>query len=275
MRPGAPDEREVEDVFVVDGVEGAGREEGEVLAVEGERGCVVAEAQRGRLGHRQVGGVGRLSWRSGRGPGCDAASQVESGEKTSPETSPSSLRSTSRTSPVSRSTSGAHPSCEATAARLPSGAMASPRTRPSCPAASRRGVAGARDRSPGRTPARRHRPRPSDQHHVLLALHPEGAGQPGAHTGPGGERAGRSGAVGDPVDGAAHGDRAAAVRCGRGRRPRTSGRRSRGAAAGRRAVRRAAGRSRRGSAPSRSSRSHSSPADAYTTRAPSVAACRA
>ncbi|CAM5736850.1 hypothetical protein SHIRM173S_09623 [Streptomyces hirsutus] len=86
-----------------------------------------------------------LSWLSGRGPGWDQASQAESGEKVSPETSPSALRSTSRTSPVSRSTSRTRPSCEATAARLPSGDIASPRTRPSCPAASRRGVApGAR-----------------------------------------------------------------------------------------------------------------------------------
>ncbi|GDY74035.1 hypothetical protein SAV31267_035200 [Streptomyces avermitilis] len=47
-------------------------------------------------------------------------------------------------------------------------------------------------------------------HHVLLAVHAEGARQPGAYAVFGGEGAGGPGAVGDPVDGAADGDRAAA-----------------------------------------------------------------
>lgn len=54
-------------------------------------------------------------------------------------------------------------------------------------------------------------------HHPLLALHPEGARQPGPYAVLGGERAGGAGAVRDPVDGAAHGDRAAPGRVvGRG-----------------------------------------------------------
>ncbi len=69
VRPGAFDEGQVEDVLVVDRVEGAGRQEREVLAVGRERGSVVLEAQRGRLGDRQVGGVGELQLAQGPRPG--------------------------------------------------------------------------------------------------------------------------------------------------------------------------------------------------------------
>ncbi len=54
------DEGQVEGVLVVDRVEGARRQEGEVLAVGGEGGREVPEPQRGRLDHRQVGGVRQL-----------------------------------------------------------------------------------------------------------------------------------------------------------------------------------------------------------------------
>ncbi|MDQ1045454.1 hypothetical protein QFZ76_003690 [Streptomyces sp. V4I2] len=60
-------------------------------------------------------------------------------------------------------------------------------------------------------------------HHPFLALGAEGARQPGPDAGFGGEGAGRSGAVGDPVDGAAHGDRAAARGVVGGGRPEPAG----------------------------------------------------
>ncbi len=47
-------------------------------------------------------------------------------------------------------------------------------------------------------------------HGPLLAVHAEGAGQPGAYAVPGGEDAGGTGPVGDPVHGTAHPDGAAA-----------------------------------------------------------------
>lgn len=60
-------------------------------------------------------------------------------------------------------------------------------------------------------------------HHPLLAVRAEGAGQPGADAGGGGEHAGGARAVGDPVDGAAYGDRAAARGVVGGRGPEPAG----------------------------------------------------
>ncbi len=59
VRAGTGHEGQVEDVLVIDRVEGAGGEEGEVLAVLGERRRVVLEAQRRGLGDGQVRGVGQ------------------------------------------------------------------------------------------------------------------------------------------------------------------------------------------------------------------------
>ena len=54
-------------------------------------------------------GASRI-WRRGSGPGCDQASQRESGEKASPPASPSAVASTWRTSPDPTSTSSTRPS---------------------------------------------------------------------------------------------------------------------------------------------------------------------
>ena len=74
--------------------------------------------------------------------GCDHASQAESGDQASPVTTPLSDAAISRTWPDSTSTTRSRPSCAATATVLPSGAAASPVTRPTWPAAIRRGAGG-------------------------------------------------------------------------------------------------------------------------------------
>lgn len=76
---------------------------------------------------------------SGRGPGCDHASQAESCENASPVTGPSSEAVSSRTCPVAISTRCRRPSRDAAATVFPSGAAASSATTPSSPAAIRRG----------------------------------------------------------------------------------------------------------------------------------------
>ena len=146
VRAVADHEGQVEDVLVVDRVEGAAGEEGQVLAVEGEGGGVVLEAQRGRLGDRQVGGVGELELaQRARGRGATRPAR------------PSRARRPARTrrrprcgrprgprrSPVRRAGRGRRARRRRPGCRR--GPWRAPRTRPSCPAASRRGVApGAR-----------------------------------------------------------------------------------------------------------------------------------
>ena len=76
---------------------------------------------------------------SGCGPGCDQASQAESGEYDSPDTAPSGDCASCRTAPEPMSTTSSRPSRAATATVEPSGAAASSLTSPSSPAASRRG----------------------------------------------------------------------------------------------------------------------------------------
>ena len=84
------------------------------------------------------------SWRSCSGPGCDHASQAESGDQVSPVTSPLRDDASSVTSPDEASTTNSLPSRAATAMALPSGAAARSSAQPMAPAASRRaGAAGA------------------------------------------------------------------------------------------------------------------------------------
>ena len=83
------------------------------------------------------------SWRSDAGPGCDHASQAESGDQASPDTAPLSDETIWVTAPEATFTTCSRPSRAATATALPSGAAASSSTQPMAPAATRRGAAAA------------------------------------------------------------------------------------------------------------------------------------
>ncbi len=211
MRAYAADERQVEDVFVVDRVEGAGGEERQVLAVEGEGGREVAEAQRGGLGHRQIGGVGELELaqraRAGVGPGepggvgredqparlavLAAVDLTDLAAVPFDEQDPPVVRGDGGLAAVGRHGEPEHP------AELPGGEPA------------RGGAGGAA--GGGRELQRVLALGVGDPHHPLLALRAEGARQPGAYAVLVGERAGGARAVGDPVHGTAYGYGAAAA----------------------------------------------------------------
>ncbi len=75
--------------------------------------------------------------RSGCGPGCDQASQAESGEKHNPSIAPSSPAASSLTCPEATSTASSRPSCAAAATVAPSGEAARLSTEPRRPSASR------------------------------------------------------------------------------------------------------------------------------------------
>ncbi len=214
--------------------------------------------------------------RSDQGPrvGCDQASQPESGEKTRPLTSPSTLRASSRTAPSARVTSSTRPSCEAAAARLPSGETASDSTRPSRPAASRwrsgPSTSGACTRASSPSAS-------VTQSAPCAVLSPAGGTtRTSRERVPGVSSSTRAGpsrwvsqctvprtttAAARPVRSGATLSSSPAAATGCGRRP----------------VRGPAGRTsrRRGTAPVRSSRIHRSPALCQTTRTPSVLALRA
>ncbi|GAA3108084.1 hypothetical protein GCM10017687_20300 [Streptomyces echinatus] len=210
VRARAGHEGEVEDVFVVDRVEGAVREEREVFAVEGEGGRVVLEAERGRLDDREVGGVGdpQLGERAGAGVGPGEPGGVgregEAGDLAVvaavhladlarlplDQEQPAVVRGHRGPAAVGGHGQLQHP------AELSGGQAARGRAGHGAGRGGElQGVVALGVRHP-------HRP--------LLALGAEGARQPGADTGGGGQGAGGAGAVGDPVDPAAHTDGAAA-----------------------------------------------------------------
>ncbi len=210
MGAGADDEGQVEDVLVVDGVEGPRGQEHQVLAVRGERGRVVLEAEWSRFGDGQVGGVGELELaqraRAGVRPGEPGRVGREDQSGHVPVLAAvdfadlAGLPLDEQQAPVVRG--DRHPA--------PVGCHGEFQDSAELPGAepARRGT--------GRETGRRCelqrvvalRVRHPD--HPLLAVHPEGARQPGPYAGFGGERAGGAGAVGDPVHGAADTDRAAA-----------------------------------------------------------------
>lgn len=210
VRAVADHERQVEDVLVVDRVEGAVGQEGQVLAVEGEGRGVVLEAQRGRLGDRQVGGVGE----------AELAQRLEAGVRPG---EPGRVGREGQSpyvavlAAVDLADLAGLPLDEQHAAvvrgdRGP--AAVGGHGEPEDPAQAARGEA-ARGGAGGESGGGRElqgvvalRVRHPDD--PLLALGAEGARQPRPDAGFVGERAGRARAVGDPVDGTAHRDRAAA-----------------------------------------------------------------
>ncbi len=208
-------------MLVVDRVEGAGGEEGEVLAVQGEGRGVVLEAQRGRLAHRQVGGVGELELaqrlRAGVGPGepggvgredeaggvavLAAVDLADLAALALDEQDPPVVRGDGDAAAVGGHGEVQHP------AELPGG---------QAPRGGAGGEPGGGRELQGVVALGVRHP-----HHPFLAVGAEGARQPVAHAGRDGERAGGAGAVGDPVHPAAHRDGAAArgVVGGRGAEP--------------------------------------------------------
>ncbi len=223
VRPGALHEGQVEDVLVVDRVEGTGRQEREVLAVRGEGGRVVLEAQRGRLGDRQVGGVGELQLgqgaRAGVGPGQPGRVGREDQPGHIAVVTAVHLPHLARL-PLDEQQAAVVGGHGGAAAVGRHGEFQHPAERPGGEPAGRRarGEAGGGRELQGVVALGVRHP-----HHPLLAVGAERPGQPGPYAGRRGEGAGRAGAVGDPVDGAAYGDGTAARGVVGGRRPEPAG----------------------------------------------------
>ena len=251
VRAAGVGERQVEDVGVVDRVEGPLGQERQVPAVGGEGGREVVEPQRGRVGDRQVGGRGELELPqragAGVGPGQPAGVGREGQVRWRRPPAPAA---TSRTSPVCACTSSTRPSCEATAIRWPSGETSI--RAPGRAARRRAGAAPCRPAAGGRRDLQRvvavgvgH------PHHVLpssaLREHPRQRGcvRPARRPAPARGRRG-----GSPSGWCRAPRRRCRGRCGRAARRPGSGRRAPGGAggryAGRRAARRAGAARRRG-----------------------------
>ncbi|OFA59558.1 hypothetical protein BEN35_02095 [Streptomyces fradiae] len=204
MRPAGAHERQVEDMDVIDRVEGAFGEEGQMPAVGGEGGREVAEAQRGGLGHGEIGRVGDLELaerpRPGVRPGQPAGVRGEDQAVGVTVLAPVHLADLTGLAlheqhpPVVRGDGDP-------AAVRGDGEVQHPAEPPGADTARSAAGLGSGGRGDGQGVLAL---RVGDPDDVLGAVHAERARQPRPLPGFGGERPGGALPVGDPVDRAAH-----------------------------------------------------------------------
>ena len=214
VRPGAAEEGQVEDPVVVDRVEGAGGQEGQVQPVEGEHRVGVDEPQRGDLHRRRVVAVGDPA---GEDLAQALRARVRPGQ-------PGRVRRPGQPGRVARARSGRPPGPRRRPRRRPApgrrarrppagcrpGTAASSSTRPSRPAPNRRGRRAAVGRRDLDRVVAVGVGDPGDLRHRVLRGRgrAEHLRQPGPYARGVGQRRGRAVPGGQPVHGAAHLDRA-------------------------------------------------------------------